>query len=78
MRNKEELKGSSEKNISWIDEMKESIEREIEQICTQAITLVDTKLLEASEGNAEDTVFYLKMRADYSRYRAEILTEDEK
>ena len=33
--------------------------------------------MDAAEGNPEDKVFYLKLRADYSRYRAEIFPEND-
>ena len=77
-RNKEELKGTGTKNIEWVDDIKKTIEREINEIVTQVHNLVDTNLLNGQEQDSsaqEDTVFYLKMRADYSRYRAEISSD---
>ena len=73
MKNKEELKGN--KYLDLIEEMKEKIERELMMICKEVLNLIDVYLLKAAS-NQEDTVFFLKMRADYNRYIAEISTGD--
>ena len=46
-------------------------------IAKEVLNLIDVYLLK-NAANQEDTVFFLKMRADYNRYIAEISTGEAK
>ena len=54
------------------------MERELNDICNDILQLLDNNLIKKSEANAEATVFYQKMKADYFRYLAEFATGAEK
>lgn len=49
---------------------KRRVERELEQYCTDILTLLDNVLLKKT-ANPEARVFYHKMKGDYNRYLAE-------
>lgn len=52
---------------------KVKIEEELKKICKDAITAIDTSLLN-NASTAEAKVFYMKMKADYNRYMGEVCT----
>lgn len=70
---KEESKGS--KFMEIIHEYKNKVETEVEKICDDIIDVLDKHLIPKS-ANAESAVFYLKMKGDYCRYKAECMTGD--
>merc|ERR1719261_894437 len=74
--NKEEGKGDSEK-VNLISSYKGKVEQELNNICMDILTLLDTSLIK-SDLPAEPSVFYQKMKADYYRYLAEFVRGDTK
>lgn len=60
-------------------EYKEKVERELRDICSQVLKLLNEYLI-AKASNPESKVFYLKMKGDYYRYLAEVAStgKDEK
>ncbi|KAH3698711.1 14-3-3-like protein 2 [Dreissena polymorpha] len=72
---------SSEKQQSIIRQYKATIEKELTTICNEVLDLIDNHLLKALNDSKEDSeskVFYLKMKGDYYRYLAEVLSDDKK
>jgi len=59
------------KNVSLVKAYKEKVEEELEKICKDILELLDKHLITSAGSVAESMVFYLKMKADYYRYRAE-------
>merc|ERR1711988_196645 len=66
---KEKEKGSA--NAELVTEYKVKVEEELNLICQDILSLLDTKLIKGAAPSAEASVFYLKMKADYYRYLAE-------
>eukprot|EP00286_Rhodomonas_abbreviata_P012506 CAMPEP_0181319170 /NCGR_PEP_ID=MMETSP1101-20121128/17421_1 /TAXON_ID=46948 /ORGANISM="Rhodomonas abbreviata, Strain Caron Lab Isolate" /LENGTH=232 /DNA_ID=CAMNT_0023426737 /DNA_START=20 /DNA_END=718 /DNA_ORIENTATION=+ len=54
-----------------IKEYRDKVETELNQICNDAITLVDANLLPAAGDDVEAQVFFHKLKGDYCRYLAE-------
>ena len=54
---------------------RQKIERELEDIATDVLNLLDNPLIPNSK-NPEAKVFYLKMKGDYFRYLSEFLSAD--
>jgi len=67
--------GSSGRAAQMIGEYKEKVEGELKDICAEVLGLLD-KFLIARASSAESKVFYLKMKADYFRYLAEVAVAD--
>ncbi|KAL9980048.1 hypothetical protein ACROYT_G008587 [Oculina patagonica] len=65
-----------EKNLPMIKNFKAQIEKELNEICGQIVTLLDQSLIPNSESD-ESKVFFHKMKGDYYRYEAEIVGEKE-
>ena len=53
-----------------IKEIKDKIEKELNTICNEIQSIID-KYLYPNATEAEDKVFYLKLKADYYRYKCE-------
>ena len=68
MERKEEKKNSPQ--ISYIKEIKENIERELNEICSEIQNIID-KYLVPNASEPENKVFYLKLKGDYFRYKCE-------
>jgi 14-3-3 protein epsilon len=66
---KESEKGSS--NVGLVKTYKAKVEQELNNICGDILTLLDSSLIKRAVGSSEASVFYLKMKADYYRYLAE-------
>lgn len=66
---KEEKKGNSG-NLSGVREIKTKVENEMRKICDDVQGVLDKYLVPNSK-DAENKVFYLKLKGDYHRYRAE-------
>lgn len=71
---KEEKKNSQ--NIDYLREIKNKIEDEMRQICDDIQDTLDKYLVPYSKDH-ETKVFYLKLKGDYYRYRAEYTTGKE-
>lgn len=63
--------------LAYIIEYKKRIEDELEKLCDKIIKTIDQYLLPKSS-DAESSVFYHKMKADYFRYVAENIEESRK
>lgn len=66
-----------EKKQAMAKEYRERIEKELKEICTDVLGLLDNHLI-PNATPADSKVFYLKMKGDYYRYLAEVATGDEK
>jgi 14-3-3 protein epsilon len=73
---KENSKGNAD-NAEWAKEYRTKVEEELDSICGKILALLKEKLIPkgAELKNAESTVFYQKMKADYHRYIAEYSPE---
>ena len=69
---KEEEKGSEKRHL--LKDFKAALKKELEQICTEVIDILDNKLLKNEKNNDESLIFYLKMKGDYHRYVTEFTT----
>ncbi|KAF1381677.1 14-3-3 protein zeta/delta [Sander lucioperca] len=58
-------------------EYKETIEKELNDICKEVLDLLDKHLIPNAKP-ADSSVFYLKMKGDYYRYLAEVATGEKK
>ena len=68
MEKKEEKKNSSQTaNIKLV---KKNIEKELNEICNEVQIIID-KYLVPSASDSETKVFFLKLKADYFRYKCE-------
>jgi|EP00669_Euglena_mutabilis_P002031 14-3-3 protein epsilon len=67
---KEESKGN-EANVKVIREYKKTVQKELSEICSDILALLDGKLIPSAQ-TGESKVFFLKMKGDYHRYYAEI------
>lgn len=68
---------SSERKQAMAKEYRETIEKELNEICNDVLDLLRTRLI-PNAGSPESSVFYLKMEGDYCRYLAEVATGDDK
>lgn len=66
---KEEAK--KEKNVNLIRGFKRQIEKELSEICSDVLQLLDKHLIPAADSD-ENKAYYYKMKGDYHRYYAEI------
>ncbi|KAK9477541.1 14-3-3 domain-containing protein [Lipomyces japonicus] len=66
---KEEAKGS-ERHVGQIREYRTKIEKELEEVCGDVLTVLTDYLIPQAE-SGESKVFYYKMKGDYHRYLAE-------
>jgi len=74
---KEEKKGgSSNNNLNGVREIKTKVENEMRAICDDIQSMLDKYLVPNSK-DSENKVFYLKLKADYYRYRAEFTSGKE-
>ena len=70
---KEKTNGS--KFLNLVTDLKSVLEKELNDLCNRMIKLIDDHLLKNAT-ETEPKVFYLKMKGDYYRYLAEILTDE--
>jgi len=66
---KENSKGNAD-NATMAKEYRVKVEKELNDICQEILTLLDDHLIQESTGG-EGKVFYYKMKGDYYRYIAE-------
>jgi len=74
---REEAKGSSQMRIDLAKGYRKQVEKELAEVCDEVVQVLDTQLLPKAS-NTESQVFYLKMKGDYYRYRAEFAVEKER
>lgn len=72
---KEEKKGN-EANFQSVNDVKTKVENEMRKICDDVQDVLDKHLLPSAK-DAEYKVFYLKLKGDYFRYRAEFTNSKE-
>jgi len=65
---KEEAKGN-EQHVKLIKDYRQTVEKELADICDAIQKLLDTALIPAAQ-TGESKVFYYKMKGDYHRYHA--------
>lgn len=65
----------NEKKTKMAKAYRDVIEKELRQVCTEVLDLLENFLVPKSV-NPESKVFYLKMRGDYYRYLAEVAGDD--
>jgi len=68
---KKNEEGKNADEAAALTEYKKKIEQELDQVCDKLLVLIDEELLKDESQEAEATVFYLKMKGDYFRYKAE-------
>ena len=64
------MKGEESKELEVISEYKACIEKELDAICLEVLTLLDESVI-PNDSQSEARVFYYKMKGDYLRYKAE-------
>jgi len=71
---------SNEKKQQMAREYRQKIESELQSICDDVLSLLDNYLIKPDEDESEQEskVFYLKMRGDYYRYKAEVATGEDR
>ncbi|KAM9786619.1 14-3-3 protein zeta-like [Syngnathus acus] len=67
---------TSEKKLQLVKEYREKVEKELQEICSSVLSLLENYLIKNSK--QESKVFYLKMKGDYYRYLAEVASGDDK
>ncbi|XP_029982469.1 14-3-3 protein beta/alpha-1 [Sphaeramia orbicularis] len=67
----------TDKKQQMIKEYRETVEKELEDICHDVLRLLDEHLI-STASPAESQVFYLKMKGDYYRYLAEVASGEGK
>lgn len=73
---KEENKAESSK-MAMIKKYRSQVEKELRDICQDILDLLDKNLL-PNAASGESKVFYLKMKGDYHRYKAEFATQEDR
>ncbi|CAF0892718.1 unnamed protein product [Rotaria sordida] len=73
---KEETKSETTK-MALIKKYRSQVEKELRDICQDILDLLDKNLL-PNAASGESKVFYLKMKGDYHRYKAEFATQDDR
>lgn len=68
---------STEAHATQIKEYREKVEKELEEICSDILGVIDTHLI-PSATTGESKVFYHKMKGDYYRYLAEFATGEKR
>ena len=73
---KEESKGNEE-HVERIKGYRSKVEKELQQICSDILDILDHHLIPSSS-SGESRVFYYKMKGDYHRYLAEFKTAQDR
>jgi 14-3-3 protein epsilon len=73
---KEENKSENQK-IALTKKYRSQVEKELRDICQDILDLLDKNLL-PNAASGESKVFYLKMKGDYHRYKAEFATQEDR
>uniref|UniRef100_A0A4W3HG10 Tyrosine 3-monooxygenase/tryptophan 5-monooxygenase activation protein eta n=1 Tax=Callorhinchus milii TaxID=7868 RepID=A0A4W3HG10_CALMI len=69
----------NEKRLEMVRAYREKIEKELEAVCNDVLSLLDKYLIKnCNDSQYESKVFYLKMKGDYYRYLAEVATGEKK
>jgi len=73
---KEENKSETSK-MALIKKYRSQVEKELRDICQDILDLLDKNLV-PNAASGESKVFYLKMKGDYHRYKAEFATQEDR
>jgi 14-3-3 protein epsilon len=73
---KEENKSENSK-MALTKKYRSQVEKELRDICQDILDLLDKNLL-PNAASGESKVFYLKMKGDYHRYKAEFATQEDR
>ncbi|CAF0912429.1 unnamed protein product [Adineta steineri] len=73
---KEENKSENSK-MAMTKKYRSQVEKELRDICQDILDLLDKNLL-PNAASGESKVFYLKMKGDYHRYKAEFATQEDR
>ncbi|KAI6653585.1 14-3-3-like protein GF14 iota isoform X2 [Oopsacas minuta] len=76
-REMDKMKREASNELEVIAEYKISIEKELDGICLEILTLLDESII-PNDAESEARVFYYKMKGDYLRYKAEYKNGAEK
>lgn len=68
-------KTNNSKYIHLVSDLKELLEKELNDLCEKMLKLIDNYLIKKAS-SAESKVFYWKMKGDYYRYLAEFSSGD--
>ncbi|XP_017724431.1 PREDICTED: 14-3-3 protein eta isoform X1 [Rhinopithecus bieti] len=69
----------NEKKLEKVKAYREKIEKELETVCNDVLSLLDKFLIKnCNDFQYESKVFYLKMKGDYYRYLAEVASGEKK
>jgi 14-3-3 protein epsilon len=63
--------------MELIKKYRSQVEKELRDICQDILDLLDKNLL-PNAASGESKVFYLKMKGDYHRYKAEFATQEDR
>ncbi|XP_060602523.1 14-3-3 protein epsilon-like isoform X1 [Ruditapes philippinarum] len=74
---KEEDKKDTKGNVQLIKEYRETVEKELKDICKDVLDILEKYLIQSAT-TGESKVFYYKMKGDYFRYQAEFTTGNER
>lgn len=80
----EEKQDDNGEKKATIKDYREKIEKELNKVCDEVLALLDSYLIKnvtekdsLGQDEAEGQVFYLKMKGDYLRYKAEVAPKDD-
>ncbi|KAI8870248.1 14-3-3 family protein [Ramicandelaber brevisporus] len=73
---REKSQSKDQLRLDCIAKIRASTEKELRDVSEDVLKLLDDKLI-PSANSAESKVFYLKMKGDYHRYLAEVVTGDD-
>ena len=74
---KEQRRGNmAEESLANIARYKRTIDEELSALCYELIKLIDDRLLQTSK-NPNNEIYFKKMKGDYYRYLAELMSENE-
>ncbi|XP_068188990.1 14-3-3 protein beta/alpha-1-like [Antennarius striatus] len=72
------IENTDSSHKAMVVEYRQEIEKELKGICDEVLQLLDTYLIKNTENTIDGKVFYLKMKGDYLRYKAEVATTEKK
>lgn len=72
-----ENRKANENHVSYINNYREIIEKELKALCDEILSIIDKYLIPNTKSALDSKVFYLKMKGDYNRYLTEFVTEEQ-